>query len=78
MINPAAPATLDADGVRLTQVLSNLLNNAARYTEEGGRIWLCARAEGARAVVSVRDTGVGIPEPMLDGVFDLFHASQRL
>jgi len=74
---PSGTITLDADGVRLTQVLANLLNNAAKYTEEGGRIWLCARIENDRAVISVRDTGVGIPEPMLDRVFDLFTQVDR-
>jgi PAS domain S-box-containing protein len=69
---PSDPVTLDADGVRLAQVLSNLLNNAAKYTGEGGQLWLSARVQEDRAVISVRDTGVGIPESMLDRVFDLF------
>jgi signal transduction histidine kinase len=69
---PAESVMLHADGVRLAQVLSNLLNNAAKYTSEGGRIWLQARVEGGRAVISVRDNGVGIPTRMLDRVFDLF------
>ena len=69
---PAASVILDADAVRLTQVLSNLLNNAVRYTDEGGHIWISAEAQDDQAVISVRDTGAGIPEPMLDRVFDLF------
>jgi len=56
----------------LTQVLANLLNNAAKYTEPGGKIWLDVRREGSKAVVSVRDTGEGIPSDMLPRVFDLF------
>ncbi len=69
---PSRPVMLDADVVRLAQVLSNLLNNAARYTGEGGRLWLGARVEGDSALISVRDSGIGIPESMLDRVFDLF------
>jgi signal transduction histidine kinase len=69
---PSQPVLLHADPVRLTQVLSNLLNNAAKYTERGGRIRLTARAEGSEAVISVRDTGVGIPPEMLSRIFDMF------
>jgi PAS domain S-box-containing protein len=74
---PAEPLLLDADPVRLAQVLANLLNNAAKYTEEEGQIWLTARREGADAVVSVRDTGMGIPAEMLRKVFDLFTQVDR-
>lgn len=74
---PSDPLILEADPVRLTQVLANLLNNAARYTEPGGQISLTARREGTRAVVSVRDTGVGIPPAMLPKVFDLFTQLDR-
>ena len=69
---PREPVYLDADPVRLTQVVGNLLNNAAKYTEQGGRIWLTAHREGDEAVIGVRDTGIGIPEEMLPRVFDLF------
>jgi signal transduction histidine kinase/ActR/RegA family two-component response regulator len=69
---PPEPLVLDADPIRLTQVLANLLNNAAKYTEPGGKIWLDVRREGSKAVVSVRDTGEGIPSDMLPRVFDLF------
>ena len=61
-----------ADHARLAQVLSNLLNNAAKFTPRGGTIWLSAVREGDQAVFSVRDTGVGIPPEMLDRIFDLF------
>jgi CheY-like chemotaxis protein len=64
--------TLEADPVRLAQVLTNLLNNAAKYTEPGGQIWLTARRENDEAVVSVRDTGLGIPADMLPRVFEMF------
>jgi CheY-like chemotaxis protein len=69
---PERPVLLYADPVRLTQIFTNLLNNAAKYTPAGGRIWLAARQEGREAVVSVHDTGVGIPAEMLPRVFDLF------
>jgi CheY-like chemotaxis protein/two-component sensor histidine kinase len=69
---PDDPVMLDADLVRLSQVFANLLNNAAKYTEPGGRISIRARCEGADAIVSVRDTGIGIPQEMLGGVFELF------
>jgi len=63
---------VDADSVRLTQVLSNLLSNALKYTKDEGQIWITVKAENERALISVRDTGVGIPEGMLVQVFDLF------
>jgi PAS domain S-box-containing protein len=63
---------LDADPVRITQVLVNLLNNAAKYTPHGGQVRLNARRDGPFAEISVRDTGVGIPPGMLNRVFDLF------
>lgn len=69
---PTEPVLLDADPIRLAQVFLNLLNNAAKYTKPGGRIWLTAEREGSDAVVSVRDSGVGIPADMLTCVFDLF------
>ena len=74
---PQEPLPLQADGVRLAQVLANLLNNAAKYTEAGGRIWLSARREGGESVVSVRDNGTGIPADMLQKVFDLFTQADR-
>jgi len=68
---------IEGDFVRLTQVFANLLNNAAKYTEENGRIWLSARREADDAVVSVRDSGVGIPADMLPRIFDLFAQVDR-
>jgi PAS domain S-box-containing protein len=63
---------LMADATRLAQMLGNLLNNAAKYTPEGGQISLAARREGDTAVLEVTDSGVGIPGELLDTVFALF------
>jgi CheY-like chemotaxis protein len=69
---------LYADPVRLAQAFTNLLNNAAKYTEHGGVIWLSAERSGEEdAVVTVRDSGVGIPTEMLPRVFDLFTQVDR-
>ena len=67
-----APQWLEGDRVRLTQVLSNLLNNAAKYTGEGGKIKLSVMREGADAVIEVRDTGIGIGPDILPHIFELF------
>jgi PAS domain S-box-containing protein len=71
------PVLLEADAVRLAQVVANLLNNAAKYTEEGGQICLTAQREGDTAMVRVRDTGAGIPAEMLPQVFGLFMQTDR-
>ena len=70
---PGEPIYLDADPARLAQVLGNLLNNAAKYTGDGGHICITARrTRKDTVVVRVRDNGVGIPAGMLDNVFELF------
>jgi PAS domain S-box-containing protein len=74
---PDEPLTLCADSVRLTQVLSNLINNAAKYTETGGRIWLDAAREGDGVAIRVRDNGLGIPAHQLARVFDMFVQAQQ-
>jgi signal transduction histidine kinase len=74
---PSEPLLLEADSVRLAQVFTNLLNNAAKYTEEAGQIVLTARREGDEAVVSVRDNGLGIPAAMLPRVFEMFAQVDR-
>lgn len=69
---PKAPIYLEADRVRLQQVLVNLLTNAARYTEEGGHITLSGTVQDAEVVVRVEDTGIGISAEMLPRIFELF------
>jgi PAS domain S-box-containing protein len=72
-----APAFLDADPVRLCQVFSNLLTNAAKYTPDGGQIVLSAETDGSDAVISVTDNGIGIPLEALPLVFDMFTQVKR-
>jgi PAS domain S-box-containing protein len=69
---PAEPLIVYADLIRLSQIISNLLTNAAKYTPTPDQIWLSAEREGTDAVLSVKDKGVGIAAHMLDRVFDLF------
>ena len=69
---PPAPIQLSADAVRLGQVFGNLLNNACKYTDHGGRITVRVERQGDDAVVTVSDTGAGIPADRLDGIFDMF------
>ena len=69
---PPQPIYVRADLVRLAQVLANLLNNAAKYTEEGGRIALEVTQVGDEVVFRVRDNGIGIAPEMVSSVFDLF------
>ena len=76
---PSAPLNLSADPFRLEQILSNLLVNAAKYTDPGGKVWLEAAAEGQFVVMRVKDTGIGISPDVLPRVFDLFaQADQSL
>jgi signal transduction histidine kinase/ActR/RegA family two-component response regulator len=69
---PQDPVYLDADPVRLAQVLSNLLNNAAKYTERGGRISVFAEQRNGTVDLAVRDTGIGIPPESLTSIFEMF------
>jgi CheY-like chemotaxis protein len=69
---PREPVPLWGDGARLTQIISNLLSNAARFTADGGHIALTVRREGPQVVLSVKDDGVGIPPDMRERVFDMF------
>jgi signal transduction histidine kinase len=69
---PTCNYFLNADPVRLTQVLTNLLNNAAKYTPAGGQIWLTAETSGNAVAIRVRDNGIGLSADACKGVFDLF------
>ncbi len=75
--SPPEPLRVNGDLMRLAQVVSNLLNNAAKFTERGGRIWLSATREGGEAVLRVRDTGVGIAADLLPRLFDMFFQAER-
>jgi signal transduction histidine kinase len=74
---PAAPVWLSADFARVSQVVANLLNNASKYTGEGGRIELAASADEGEATIVVRDNGAGIEPQLLPKVFDLFVQGER-
>jgi len=74
---PESPVVVHADAARLTQVVSNLLNNAAKFQKESGRIDLRARREGNDAVITVRDHGFGMTEEVVAQVFELFFQGER-
>ncbi len=72
-----SPIWIDGDATRLEQVVVNLLNNAAKYTDEGGQIGLSLQQEGKEAVLQVRDSGVGIAPDLIPRIFDLFTQAER-
>jgi signal transduction histidine kinase len=74
---PDAPLTVDGDHTRLVQVVANLLNNAAKYTHEGGRIEVALAARDGQARLTVRDNGTGIGPDLLPEIFDLFTQGSR-
>jgi CheY-like chemotaxis protein len=74
---PDKPVLVEADPVRLAQIFSNLVNNAVKYTDRGGQIEVAVQREADEAVVSVADTGAGIPKDILPHVFDLFVQVKR-
>ena len=74
---PNESIVVTGDAVRLTQVFANLLINAAKYTNAGGHIWVTVRKEDERALVSIRDDGIGIPSAQLPSVFDMFTQVDR-
>lgn len=74
---PAAPVTLYVDRHRIAQVLSNLVNNAAKYTPAGGHLTLSARIEDGALVLAVGDNGIGIDAAMLPLVFDMYAQAHR-
>jgi CheY-like chemotaxis protein len=78
---PAAPTYLEGDFIRLAQVVSNLLNNAAKYTDPGGTVWLTVEREekdgGPQATISVRDNGRGLDPDGLERLFQMFYQVDR-
>jgi PAS domain S-box-containing protein len=74
---PDEPLWLQGDPVRLAQILANLLNNAARYTDDGGDIVVRARREGEQAVIAVRDNGIGIAPDVMPRMFEMFSRGHR-
>jgi len=73
---PPGPLSIEADGLRLSQVICNLLNNAAKYTNDGGRIELRIRNEGGTLVISVRDNGIGLDKEIVPRLFEMYARSQ--
>jgi CheY-like chemotaxis protein len=71
------PVWVEADEVRIEQIVTNLTGNAVKYTPVGGRIRLSVGAEGGDAVMRVEDSGIGIPEHLLPRIFDLFVQGDR-
>jgi len=69
---PPAPIYLECDPTRITQILLNLLNNAAKFTPRGGHIWLSVECDSNEAVIRVRDTGIGIPAGHMSRLFEMF------
>ncbi|MFD2365466.1 PAS domain S-box protein [Pseudoduganella sp. GCM10020061] len=74
---PPQPAWIEGDANRLVQVVANLLNNAAKYTPEGGNIGLRIEVQGGQVLIAVKDNGIGLAPDFLEGVFDMFSQAQR-
>ena len=69
---PDAPMQLSADPTRLAQVIGNLLNNASKFTDKGGHVWLTVEKDGHEAVIRVRDNGIGIAQEHIPGLWEMF------
>ncbi|QBQ53960.1 PAS domain S-box protein [Nitrosococcus wardiae] len=78
IVLPPKPVYLNADPVRLAQIFSNLLNNAAKHTEEGSHIQLISEQQGSEIVISVKDDGIGIATEVLPRIFDIFSQEKRV
>jgi PAS domain S-box-containing protein len=74
---PDEPLYVEADKTRLAQVISNLVSNAVKYSDSGSRIWLTVQREANKAIIRVKDVGVGIPAHLLPKVFDMFMQVDR-
>jgi signal transduction histidine kinase len=74
---PEEPVRVEGDFARLTQVIANLLDNAAKYTDEGGKVWLTLEKTPDQAVLRVRDTGRGLDATALKSLFELFYQADR-
>jgi PAS domain S-box-containing protein len=72
LIAAASPVVIYADAARLQQIFVNLIENAAKYTDPGGSVWIKLATEGEKAVVRIEDTGIGIPADVLPRIFELF------
>jgi len=75
--HPREPIVVNGDTVRLTQVVSNLVGNAAKFTDAGGRIWITAETANDEAIVRVRDNGPGVKASEVQNIFDLFYQLER-
>src|SRR4029079_2147424 len=74
---PADPAWVHADRTRMEQLVVNLLTNAAKYTDPGGRVEITVERDGEQAMLTVRDNGIGISPQLLPRVFGLFTQGER-
>jgi signal transduction histidine kinase len=72
VVQPSEQLVIDADRVRIAQIVGNLLVNSAKYTPNGGKIRLCVKQQDQQAVIEVEDNGIGIPPAMLPRIFELF------
>jgi PAS domain S-box-containing protein len=77
IVLPAESMYLNADPVRLAQIFQNLLDNACKYTPRGGVIWVTLKSDTDKAIISIRDTGIGIPQTALAEVFEMFTQIQH-
>src|SRR5262249_55959188 len=74
---PSDPLIINGDALRLSQVFCNLLNNAAKYMNPQGQIWITVRQEDENVVISVKDTGIGIAPDKLPRIFEMFTQIDR-